>query len=80
LHTRDYKEAQMAAKTSFDFGIEKGRILVLMDLLEERFGFLGETAKARLEAMTAGQLKELGRRLLRPEATLDSLGLAEPTS
>jgi hypothetical protein len=64
LLTKDFREAQMLAKTSFEMGVEKGmeqeRRAYVRRLLETRFGTLSETATQRLAAMSFEKLQDLG--------------------
>lgn len=86
LLTEDFREAAMLGKTSFELGMErgeargeeKGRRLLVRDLLEAKFGPLPETALARLEALSSDKVRDLGRALLAPTCTLVSLGLTDP--
>jgi len=67
-------------KTMYDYaheaGIEKGKMEFMRDLLEERFGPLPRTMLARLESMSATQIKGLMPRALKA-ASFGELGLEE---
>jgi hypothetical protein len=80
LLTEDFKMARTLGKTSYELGMEQGRTegqrASLRDLLEAKFGTLSETATQRLEAMSADQLRQLGRDLLQNKS-LVQLGLED---
>jgi hypothetical protein len=83
LLTEDFKMVRVLGQTTFEKGFEKGEVqgqrLQMRRMLEDAFGPLGETARGRLESLSAEDLFELGKKF-RAAKTLAELGLDEGTN
>jgi len=80
LLTRDFQEALMIGKTSFEKGIEKGigqgQIALLRRQLESRFGRVNDAVANRLEKLSSEQINQLADKLLTANS-LAELGLTD---
>ncbi len=95
LLTEDFQMVRVLGQTTFEKGLEQGmekgiekgidkgllqgQRLQLRRMLEDAFGPLGETARVRLESLSAEDLFELGKKF-REAKTLAELGLDEGTN
>jgi hypothetical protein len=62
--------------TWFEKGVEKGRRETLLELLEGRFGPLSADVLARVQLLSAEQLRSLPKELLKAQS-LSDLGLVD---
>jgi hypothetical protein len=79
LLTKEFEMALKIGQTSFEKGVEKGQREMMLELLREKFDTLPEEASKRVEGMSAQELKQLARSLMKANSLVD-LGLAERPS
>ena len=80
LVTRNFQEALMFAKTSFELGVEKGidkgQVALIRRMMERKFSDMNDAVKNRLESFSSEQINQLADKLLTANS-LAELGLTD---